>query len=176
VLLALNETFRVGLGVEALRELAAELGSDVPFFVYQSAAVCRGRGEIVQPVAFAHTVPLLLLKPPFPVPTPWAYKHWANSRELPGVLYTPQRFTWGELVNDLERPVFEKYLLLAELKMWLLGRKEVAGALLSGSGSTTVAILRDHAEAEAIAARAREDFGELWACPCVTRTSAPGLS
>ena len=173
VLLALNETFHAGLGVEALCEMAAELGSDVPFFVYRSAAVCRGRGEIVEPVAFAHTVPLLLLKPPFPVPTPWAYRHWADSRALPGVLYTPQQLAWGELVNDLERPVFEKYLLLAELKMWLLNQPEIIGALLSGSGSTTIAVLRDRAESEAVAARAREEFGELWACPCVTRAGAP---
>ena len=172
VLLALNETFQAGLGEEELCELAAELGSDVPFFVYRSAAVCRGRGEIVEPVAFSHAVPLLLLKPPFPVPTPWAYQHWADSRALPGVLYTPQQLAWGELVNDLERPVFEKYLLLAELKMWLLGRKEVTGALLSGSGSTIIAVLRDRAEAEAVTARAREEFGELWACPCVTRAGA----
>ena len=131
-----------------------------------------GRGEIVEPVAFAPVIPLLLLKPPFPVPTPWAYKHWAESRELPGVLYAPQKFAWGEMVNDLERPVFEKYLLLAELKMWLLGRTEVVGALLSGSGSTTIAILRERDDAHSIAARAREEFGELWACPCITRAGA----
>ena len=171
VLLALNENFHAGLGVEELARLAAELGSDVPFFVYRSAAVCRGRGELVEPVAFAQTIPLLLLKPPFPVPTPWAYKRWAESRELPGVLYTPQTYGWGELVNDLERPVFEKYLLLAELKMWLLGQPEVTGALLSGSGSTTIAVLREAGDAETVAARAREEFGTLWACPCLTRSS-----
>ena len=172
VLLALNETLPIGLSVEELGELAAELGSDVPFFVYRSAAVCRGRGEIVEPVTFAHAVPLLLLKPPFPVPTPWAYQHWATSRELPGVRYAPQPLAWGELVNDLERPVFEKYLLLAELKMWLLGQTEVVGSLLSGSGSTTLAVLRDREDADAVAARAREEFGELWAWPCVTRPGA----
>ena len=172
VLLALNERFRAGLGIEELARLGAELGSDVPFFVYRSAAVCRGRGELVEPVAFAQSIPLLLLKPPFPVPTPWAYKRWADSRELPGVLYAPQILEWGELVNDLERPVFEKYLLLAELKMWLLGRAEVAGALLSGSGSTTVAVLREAEDAAAVAESAREEFGEFWTCPCLTRASA----
>ena len=170
VLLALNESFPAGLGVEDLAHLAAELGSDVPFFLYRSAAVCRGRGELVEPVAFAHAVPLLLLKPPFPVPTPWAYQRWTDSREIPGVLYGPQTLAWGELVNDLERPVYEKYFLLAELKMWLLGQPEVAGALLSGSGSTTLAVLREAGDAEAIAVRARERFGALWACPCLTRT------
>ena len=168
VLLALNEENQAGLNVRELAEMAAELGSDVPFFVYRSAAICRGRGELVEPVAFAREVPLLLLKPPFPVPTPWAYKHWASSRELPGVLYAAQPFAWGDAVNDLERPVFEKYLLLAELKMWLLNQPEVSGALLSGSGSTTVAILRETDGAEPVAVRAREQFGTLWTCACQT--------
>ena len=168
MLLALNEENQAGLSVRELAELAAELGSDIPFFVYRSAATCRGRGELVEPVAFARTVPVLLLKPPFPVPTPWAYKHWAGSTELPGVLYAAQPFAWGDAVNDLERPVFEKYLLLAELKMWLLDQPEVSGALLSGSGSTTVAILREPDGAGPVSLRATEQFGPLWTCACHT--------
>ena len=121
--------------VKPLRlHLAADLGSDVPFFIYQSAAIIRGRGERGEPIAFPHELPLLLLKPPLGVPTPWAYQHWRDSREVPGVSYAAQNFTWGSLVNDLERPVFEKYLFLAELKTWLLEQvPEVAGALMSGS-------------------------------------------
>jgi 4-diphosphocytidyl-2-C-methyl-D-erythritol kinase len=41
----------------------------------------------------------------------------------------------------LERPVFQKYLFLADLKRWLLGRPEVCAALMSGSGSTLFAVL-----------------------------------
>ena len=37
-------------------------------------------GEIVAPCEVP-SLPLLLLKPPFGVPTPWAYKHWRDSRE-----------------------------------------------------------------------------------------------
>ena len=172
VLLALNEENQVGLGVQELAELASELGSDVPFFVHRSAAICRGRGELGEPVEFARSVPLLLLKPPFPVPTPWAYQHWASSRELPGVLYAAQPLAWGEAVNDLERPVFEKYLILAELKMWLLDQPEVSGALISGSGSTTIAILRGTEDAGPVALRAKEQFGPLWTCTCHTVANA----
>jgi 4-diphosphocytidyl-2-C-methyl-D-erythritol kinase len=169
VLLALNELFGAGLSLDQLAALAAELGSDVPFFVYRSAAVCRGRGERVQPVSLARSLPLLLLKPPFPVPTPWAYGRWREARELPGVPYGPQEFTWGTLVNDLERPVFEKYLVLAAVKMWLLAQPEVAGALMSGSGSTMMAVLREHGAAgTAVAARASEHFGGWWSVVCST--------
>ncbi len=168
VLLALNESSGAGLTVAELAAMAAGLGSDVPFFVFRSAAVCRGRGELVEPTDLPAMIPLLLLKPEFPVPTPWAYQHWANSRELPGVLYAAQTFGWGEMINDLERPVFEKYQLLPEMKMWLSAQTDVAGALMSGSGSTMIAVLHDPGAATGLATRAKERFGEMWTCPCST--------
>ena len=167
-LIGLDRIFDTKLDTLALAGMSAELGSDIPFFVYQSAAVCRGRGEIVTPVGFPLRLPLLLLKPPFGVPTPWAYRQWHDSSELPGVSYAAQEFPWGRLVNDLERPVFEKYIFLAVLKRWLLAQPEVDGALMSGSGSTTFAVLRDGLVADSLARRAREHFGELWTCACTT--------
>ncbi len=73
-----------GLPNEKLTEMAAELGSDVPFFLFRSAARCRGRGEQVEPVKLPANFRLLLLKPEFGVPTPWAYSRWRDSRELSG--------------------------------------------------------------------------------------------
>jgi len=68
-------------------------------------------------------------------------------------------------VNDLERPVFEKFVFLAHLKMWLLSQPEVSAALMSGSGSTVFAVLRDSKSADVIATRAREELDpRLWAC------------
>jgi len=168
-LMALNKLSGANLEIPALSAIAAQLGSDIPFFIYRSAAVCRGRGELVEPVNFPHKLPLLLIKPPFGVPTPWAYKCWAGSVEIPDVPYAPQYFPWGKLVNDLERPVFEKYLFLALLKRWLLAQPEVAGALMSGSGSTTLAVLRDESMAGSLTERVRAEFGaELWVCGCST--------
>ncbi len=170
VLLALNEKTHAGLSTALLAEMAAELGSDVPFFVYRQAAICRGRGERIEPTNFDATLSLVLFKPEFPISTPWAYQRWRDSRELNGVLYSAQPFPWGELVNDLERPVFEKYLVLADLKTWLLQQPEVSGALLSGSGSTMFAVLRDTPiQADALIERARKNFGELWSCVCRSR-------
>jgi 4-diphosphocytidyl-2-C-methyl-D-erythritol kinase len=169
VLLGLNALFETQLPNDALAELAAELGSDIPFFVYRSAAIARGRGEKVEPVSFPHELPLLLLKPPFGVPTPWAYKRWKDSREIPGVLYEPQTLPWGTLRNDLERPVFEKYLFLAQLKTWLLDQPEVTGALMSGSGSTVFAILREKAQGFPLGERIAAEFGTgLWCYLCET--------
>ncbi len=170
VLLALNERTQAGFSTSELAAMAAELGSDVPFFVYQSAAVCRGRGERIEPTEFNHPLSLVLFKPEFPIPTPWAYQRWRDSRELEGVLYDPQLFAWGELVNDLERPVFEKYVMLADLKTWLLQQPEVAGALLSGSGSTMIALLHTGSvDIEVLVERTRKNFGALWSCASVSR-------
>ena len=81
------------------------------------------------------------------------------------MIYDPQEFGGVRFVNDLERPVFEKFVFLAQAKMWLLKQPEVGAALLSGSGSTVFAILRDERAAESLAVRARAELDpELWTC------------
>lgn len=173
VLLGLDELYNLGLSREDLAAMAAELGSDVPFFIYQSPAWCRGRGEIVEPTVLPQALPILLLKPAFPVPTPDAYRRWAEANELPGVAYAAQALPWGLLVNDLERPVFEKYIVLATMKMWLLAQPEVSGALMSGSGSTMLAVLHGAGDSAPLAERARAEFGEsLWTCAAFAQPSA----
>lgn len=164
-LFGLDRIFQTELPLPALSTMAAELGSDVPLFLHHSAARVTGRGELVEPVPFPHALPLLLIKPGFGVPTPWAYGKWRDSAEIPGVRYAPQELDWGTLVNDLERPVFEKYIFLALLKRWLLAQPEVAGALMSGSGATLFAILREKSAADMLGPRLLAEFGtELWCC------------
>lgn len=171
-LIGLNELFQADLSLKELSDLAAPIGSDIPFFIYRSAAICRGRGEIVEPVEFNHSLSILLLKPPFGVPTPWAYSRWRDSMEIPGVPYGEQEMSWGKLVNDLERPVFEKYVFLSMLKSWLLAQPEAEGALMSGSGATMFAISPTPEASQALEAKARAEFGPtLWSCSCTTTCS-----
>jgi 4-diphosphocytidyl-2-C-methyl-D-erythritol kinase len=168
-LLGLNRFYQTNLALAEFARLAAEIGSDVPFFLFQSAAICRGRGEIVEPTKLTGTLSFLLLKPSFGVPTPWAYSRWKDSKPIPEVNYDPQEFGGVRFVNDLERPVFEKFVFLAHAKMWLLKQLEVGAALLSGSGSTVFAILRDERAAESLVARARAELDpELWVCASKT--------
>ena len=168
-LLALNELFDTKLPREALAKMAEAIGSDVPFFIFQSAAVCKGRGELVSPTRLREQLSVLLLKPGFGVTTQWAYSHWRDSREIPGVSYAAQEIAGQTFLNDLERPVFEKFIFLAEMKTWLLRRPEVGAALMSGSGSTVFAVLRDNADANRLAKRAKaERDPELWTCACKT--------
>lgn len=162
-LMAADELHGHPLGVKRLIEIAASIGSDIPFFLMPGAVRCTGRGEILEAVAPPPSLPVLLLKPGFGVPTPDAYKRWKDAEALPGVRYEAQEFGWGELVNDLEKPVFQKHLFLAEMKEWLLARPEVAGALMSGSGSTMFAILKDPLAARDVAEAALNELDPgLW--------------
>lgn len=150
-----------------LFEAAAAVGSDIPFFLLGGAADASGRGEIVEPVPDESAFPasagkpprVLLIKLPFGVATPWAYRQWRDSLEVPGLPYTPQATPWGELRNDLERPVFEKYPVLGLLKARLLQTPGVTASLMSGSGSTVFALLEESAEVENILAAVREEVG-----------------
>ena len=169
-LLALNGLFETNLPREALGRMAEMIGSDVPFFIFRSAAVCKGRGELVTPTRLREQLSVLLLKPGFGVPTQWAYSRWRDSREIPGVSYGAQQFTQQSLLNDLERPVFEKFVFLAQLKTWLLKQPEVGAALMSGSGSTVFAVIRDNTDVDRLAMHAKAELDpELWTCACETR-------
>jgi 4-diphosphocytidyl-2-C-methyl-D-erythritol kinase len=157
---------------DALFAAAAIIGSDVPFFLRNGVCDCTGRGEIVTPVPdFSWSPRILLLKPPFPVPTPDAYRRWQQARELPGQNTAPQPSPAGPLVNDLERPVFEKYPVLALLKSRLRESAGVTAALMSGSGSTVFAVLEPGADAAALVRAAEELIGpEIWTCDTAVLT------
>src|SRR5206468_7648711 len=64
-LLALNQLFETNLARDELAKLGSAIGSDIPFFIFESAALCRGRGELVTPTELLERLSLLLLKPDF---------------------------------------------------------------------------------------------------------------
>jgi 4-diphosphocytidyl-2-C-methyl-D-erythritol kinase len=165
----LNRLFETKLSREKLAELASTIGSDVPFFLFESAAICKARGEIVEPTKLKEKLSILLLKPAFSVATAWAYSRWQDSKTLSEISYEAQKFGGQSFVNDLERPVFEKFIFLAQLKTWLLKQSEVGAALMSGSGSTVFAVLREKANGDSLAERVRKELDrEIWICASET--------
>jgi len=163
-LLALNQWHDSPLKDSTLHQLAAELGSDVPFFLLDGPAQVYGRGEIIKPAPAHASLPLLLLKPGFGVATPDAYKRWKDSEWLHGLDRSAEREVRGvTLVNDLERPVFAKHRFLAELVVWLEHQAEIEAAQLCGSGSTVFAILGQEGAGKALTNRARAELDpKLW--------------
>jgi 4-diphosphocytidyl-2-C-methyl-D-erythritol kinase len=141
---------------DELHAIAAAIGSDVPFFMQDGPARCAGRGEIVTPLPDILPLPLpvMLLKPTFPVATVDAYRRALDPKigTIPGISMTAQSSGVAGIscINDLERSVFAKHRFLAELKQWLADRPEIRAALMSGSGSTVFAILKTDGSAETI--------------------------
>ncbi|MEM9018710.1 MAG: 4-(cytidine 5'-diphospho)-2-C-methyl-D-erythritol kinase [Verrucomicrobiota bacterium] len=170
VLKALNKMGQLGLSESELAEVGAEFGSDIPFFLYDQPCDCRGRGEVVMPVA--DELPsgrFLLMKPAFGISAAWAYQHYAESGEYEGFTYAAQPTRFGDVVNDLERPAFEKFPILGDMKNWLLERKGVEAAMMSGSGSTMLAFLSENSDPDKIIRKAKKHFGKsTWMEACET--------
>jgi 4-diphosphocytidyl-2-C-methyl-D-erythritol kinase len=175
-LLALNELFGQPLANGQLHEVAASLGSDIPFFLQTQPALATGRGEKVEslpPFRALEDCALLLVHPGFGIATAWAYKELARfpkslngepgrAAKLISLLNAGDlRKASGEFYNSLEAPALEKYPWLAVLQNFLRGNG-AAAALMSGSGSTTFAITHDLCGAQELEERVREKFGRVW--------------
>ena len=161
VLRALNEMGEFALSDEELAAVGATIGSDIPFFVYGQTCDCRGRGEVVEPVKDSvPSLAVMLIKPEFGISAAWAYQRFLESAEYEDFAYKSQASIVGEMVNHLERPVFEKFPVLGLMKNWLLKQEGVDGALLSGSGSTMLAVLEEQEAAAPIIQQIKERYGE----------------
>lgn len=159
-LLAVNEILGTQYSPEELTEMAAAVGSDVPFFLNPVISRCTGRGEKVRPMVpfMEWTSPIVLLKPRFGVSTAWAYGAWGSSRRLKDVPYDVQETRGLRVSNDLERPVFEKFPFLGLMKKWLLERPGVTAALLCGSGACMFALTETPEQAAQVAVDAKEEL------------------
>lgn len=159
-LLAVNDILGTQFSPEELSEMAAAVGSDVPFFLNPVLSRCQGRGELVRPLqAFGSwSNPIVLLKPQFGVSTPWAYGAYADCRRRREVCFDTQTVRGLRMNNDLERPVFNKFPFLAVMKMWLLEQPGVQAALMSGSGSCMFALTDSLEQAQTIASAAKEQL------------------
>jgi 4-diphosphocytidyl-2-C-methyl-D-erythritol kinase len=171
---ALNELFDAPLPLEKLHELAAALGSDVPFFLYDKPALATGRGEKVETL---ENFPALcgkaffLVHPGFGISTPWSYQNLARfpaalngradrARELVTKLRGHDLpAAAGDFYNSLEAPAFDKFPVLSLYKEFLSEHGALV-ALMSGSGSTTFAIAENLAAADSLAEKFKGRFGD----------------
>ena len=172
-LLGLNELFGGPLKPEQLKELAASLGSDVPFFLQSKPALATGRGEKVEalePLPALRQAWFLLIHPGFGISTAWAYGQLprfpaalngtpGRAHQLRSLLQAADLSAVGAaLYNALEAPALEKFPLLA-LFQEFLRQAGAAGALMSGSGSTTFALAQSQQAAEELLEKFKTKFG-----------------
>lgn len=157
VLKLLDAAWNLRLSPQELLAMAGGLGSDVPFFLFQPSALCRGRGEIVQ----MHPKPLVrgivLILPGLHVSTPAVY-HEFDRRCTPADLSGVLQQEWelrdpGELArlqNDLEPAAFAICPELAHLQA-LAEKCANRPVRMTGSGSALFALAASPREASELA-------------------------
>lgn len=170
-LLALDQLWESRRGRDFLAEVAAKLGSDVPFFLHGSSSVCTGRGEVVRPIAPPAAGWACLCLPGLAMPTPQVYRQFDAMRSPTeneplvsrtgsyggetNCLDEPDWSDWAmlpadqlmsKLVNDLEPAAFALCPELREMQAKLersIGRP----VRMSGSGSTLFSLFDSEDEA-----------------------------
>jgi 4-diphosphocytidyl-2-C-methyl-D-erythritol kinase len=160
---ALNREWGVDWPVTRLEPLAAELGSDVPFFLYGGCALGRGRGEILEPLQIPTGWWGVLIYPNLTISTRWVYenatfdltKSLKNSKFYGLTSYAVRLSDWNNhLSNDLEPVVFNRYPHLRELVEGFK-RSGAFYAHMSGSGSAVFGLFLD--KSDALSALAQTD-------------------
>lgn len=159
-----------GLAGEQILEIAASIGSDVPFCIFGWTAVCEGRGEKITPVTDKRGMHLVIAMKDRMVSTPEAYrlldqardeaggdvdnaeeylppllKYLSGEGELPTVLYNSFEYSLGELECDI---------LDLKKRMRDMG---ALTTLMSGSGPSVFGIFPDEATAMECAAALKND-------------------
>lgn len=148
ILLALPGLAGKSIPRERLMVLAAQLGSDVPFFLLGGTAAVLGRGEELYPLENLRCPHVLVVSPDVHVSTPDAYR--ALSARLTPESIQPkltgfQARLWGAptpAVNDFEEVVFEQHPRLKSIRN-KLRRAGASTAMMTGSGSSLFGIFNE---------------------------------
>ncbi|MDF2569286.1 MAG: ispE [Sporomusa sp.] len=163
VLKGLNQLWELNLSLDKLSMLAAKLGSDVPFCLYNGTMLATGRGEILEALPPLPHCYVVLAKPAIEVSTAWVYGKFNASKDrhhpdiaamreslvnssLPGVA--------RHLANVLESVTIPAHPEILKIKEYMLEYGAMA-ALMSGSGPTVFGLAEGLAQAELIADRLR---------------------
>ncbi|OFX56595.1 MAG: 4-(cytidine 5'-diphospho)-2-C-methyl-D-erythritol kinase [Bacteroidetes bacterium GWA2_30_7] len=133
----LNKLFELNISIEKQKELALQLGSDCPVFIENEAVYASGRGEIFTEIDFFHYYKIVIIKPNIFISTKEAFSLIKPKERKVSLLnlYDKFKIEWiNEIENDFEKPIFQKYPLLSQIKeqMYKHGAKY---ASMSGSGS-----------------------------------------
>lgn len=161
-LVAANAAWELNWPLEELAAIAAELGSDVPFFLYRSAAVCRGRGEKISPVSGLGQLHFVLVRPPEGLSTAEVYRACRPAAEpaepepLVSALQRGELTRAGSLMtNRLQVAAETLTARIAELKQ-VFQACDLAGHQMSGSGSSYFGLCRNARQARLVAGRLRQ--------------------
>ena len=161
-----------GAPLSLLREIAAGIGADVPFFLSGGTALGLGRGEEIYPLVDLPTHWVVIVRPPFGVSTAEAYAWYDEDRAIGlreprdlQILPVPWPTRAAQMINDLEPPVVRRHPEIGTLRTALRDAGALATAM-SGSGSAVFGLFRT----QVVASRAVRPLSRGGARALLTRT------
>ncbi|MBN3035193.1 MAG: 4-(cytidine 5'-diphospho)-2-C-methyl-D-erythritol kinase [Bacteroidales bacterium] len=142
----LNRQFGLSIGIDEMTSMAGKLGSDCPFFLRNRPALVTGKGdriEVVETDLSSYT--WVIVVPEIRISTREAYT-WITPATPPGSLASrisrPVEEWRGQVFNDFEDPVFQRFPHLPVIRDTLYNRGAVY-ASLTGSGSAIFGLFRE---------------------------------
>jgi 4-diphosphocytidyl-2-C-methyl-D-erythritol kinase len=193
VLVGMDLLWDLGLTQIEIQELAAMLGSDIPFCVTGGTAIATRRGEFLAPLPSLDRLYVVLAKyRSISVSTPWAYKtyrqqfHPSYAKDTEDLADRRQRVHSGPMVeaiakrdgkrigellhNDLEKVVLPAHSQVDALKREM-AQFDTLGVMMSGSGSTVFALVDSQTQAETVAQQLRQQIPDsdlgIWTAPLI---------
>ena len=175
-LIAANFIWQLGLSDQQLTEAAAEIGSDVPFFLKGGTARCTGRGEIIETLNVPAGMAVVISKPKEGLSTAEVYKHCQVPIEPVGstdMLRELKTGNWNlvgkHLFNRLETFAMSMTPAIGKQKE-IFDRLNCVGHQMSGSGSSYFGVFRNTVDAQRAAKIATSDYGNtIFACSTLGR-------
>ncbi|MBI2651055.1 4-(cytidine 5'-diphospho)-2-C-methyl-D-erythritol kinase [Candidatus Woesearchaeota archaeon] len=152
VLIALNKLWGLKLNQKKLMRLAAEIGSDVPFFIIGKASLVEGAGEKIKVLKKSSSLNLVLVNPGIKVSTAWAYKQFdkakikpkdANKKDIKKLIKAINKKDIKKIAenmhNDFSQMLEKKYKIIKEIKS-NLKKFDALSSSISGSGPTVLGL------------------------------------
>jgi 4-diphosphocytidyl-2-C-methyl-D-erythritol kinase len=160
-LVAANLGWRLGYSREQLARFASQLGSDIPFFLAAQPAVCRGRGERIEPLPKLAPLHFVIVRPSAGLSTADVYRA-CRPAEHPVSVTTIQTAAEKGRLSELGRLLHNQLQPAArQLSPWIgrledeFARLDVVGHLMSGSGTSYFGLCRGARHARFVAGRLR---------------------
>jgi 4-diphosphocytidyl-2-C-methyl-D-erythritol kinase len=171
---AANRVWNLRWPRERLAELASQLGSDVPFFLGDGPAICRGRGEQIEPVAIPAGLHLVVVRPPEGLSTAAVYaacQPAASPRSVVPVASAIECRDWRaieRLAHNQLLPAARKLSPRVDRLVERLEQENCPLVGMSGSGTSCFAVARSARHAARIARNLHaERWGRVWTARCL---------
>ncbi|MEM1392331.1 MAG: 4-(cytidine 5'-diphospho)-2-C-methyl-D-erythritol kinase [Cyanobacteria bacterium P01_H01_bin.150] len=180
VLVGIDLLWKLGLTRSELEELAAKLGSDIPFCIGGGTAIATGRGEkLSELLGLSNTYIVLAKYRSLQVSTPWAYKTYRSLysssyiKDKENLTARASAVHSGEIVkaisnqdasqaaekmhNDLEKVILPEYPQVLKLKE-SFAKYDILGTMMSGSGPSVFALCDSKEKAEQVKINLRSEI------------------